>query len=578
MTEAEATRPLLGGDQPQIRLTHALLIGIIFLAAFTRLWRLGEPTECYFDEVYFPTTAAEILHGHEDAWEFYGHENTHPPLSKDLMAVGEAIFGTRDLHGGENTCWGDADDKDKRVSNDWAYKAFGYRFPGALAGIFSVVFVYLLARKLFKSEVAGLASAFLLSIDGLVLTQSRIATPDTFVLCFLLGSLYFLLRSPPAFTRLRDEPAGDGGEPGAGEAPPGLLARIGSTLKLGGSWPLAGLFLGAAAATKWNGAFVMAPIVIYFAWAIYNRWRDTDKDPRLREAERVLLVGAFASACGVVAAAAAYVVFGGLSWTVLLIGGVPFVLGIFVIAGGLIAIATEGRLRNTERGHLYLSAGYSFPLYFLVIPFGVYMAAYIPMFLEGHGLYHWWDLNRMAYEFHSSLGTPHPYESSLWSWPIDMRPVYFYLGTGRAKIYNLGNPIIFWMAIPALIFVFWQVVRTIRVRVEAGARLRVWGTFARDQFIPLFVILSYLSLWLALSAQKRALFLYHYQPALSIAVLALGYSCHRLWYHPHPWSRHIVIGFLAASFVTFLYFFPHWTAIDVPAWWDDSYYWFPSWS
>jgi hypothetical protein len=39
-----------------------------------------------------------------------------------------------------------------------------------------------------------------------------------------------------------------------------------------------------------------------------------------------------------------------------------------------------------------------------------------------------------------------------------------------------------------------------------------------------------------------------------------------------------VIGFLAVAFATFIYFFPHWTAIDVPTWLDDSYYWFPSWS
>jgi hypothetical protein len=39
-----------------------------------------------------------------------------------------------------------------------------------------------------------------------------------------------------------------------------------------------------------------------------------------------------------------------------------------------------------------------------------------------------------------------------------------------------------------------------------------------------------------------------------------------------------VIAFLAASFTSFVYFYPHWTAVDVPGWLDDSYYWFPDWS
>jgi dolichyl-phosphate-mannose--protein O-mannosyl transferase len=115
------------------------------------------------------------------------------------------------------------------------------------------------------------------------------------------------------------------------------------------------------------------------------------------------------------------------------------------------------------------------------------------MFFNGHGFAHLWDLNNSAYKFHSSLGSPHPYESSFWSWPIDFRPVYFYLGTGRAKIYNLGNPIIFWMAIPALFFTLWQGVRLIRIRVEEGARVRFFGKITREQLVPLFVIVTYLA-------------------------------------------------------------------------------------
>jgi dolichyl-phosphate-mannose--protein O-mannosyl transferase len=163
------------------------------------------------------------------------------------------------------------------------------------------------------------------------------------------------------------------------------------------------------------------------------------------------------------------------------------------------------------------------------------------------------------------------------SWPIDERPVYFYLGPGEAKIYNLGNPLIFWMSIPALFFVAWQAVKFIRVRVEAGSNVRVWGHLDEDRFRLAFVVIGYLTLWLALSTQGRALFLYHYQEALAFAILALGYTVHWLWYHPNQWGRWAAISFLAAAFATFVYFYPHWTAVDVPRWLDSSYFWFDSW-
>jgi dolichyl-phosphate-mannose-protein mannosyltransferase len=525
-------------SQP-IRLHHALLVGIIFLAAFTRLWRLGDPSSCYFDEVYFPTTGALIWHRDDAAWNFIGSENTHPPLSKEFMSIGEGIFGNKDLHGTENGCWPDSEDATKKTSNAWAFDMFGARFPGAVAGIFSVVFMYLIARRLFENEVAALASAFLLCMDGLVLTQSRIATPDTYVLCFMLGAVYFLLKR---------------------------------------NWLLSGVFLGATAACKWIGAFTIIPVVLYYAWTQFQDWRATEKEPSLREAERVMLVGAAGMVLGVILAGLIYVAQDNkLSWNVIIGGGIPILLGIFVIIGGLFAIFTDPHLRELPRSRVYLKAAYSYPLFFLAVPFAIYMASYIPMFAQGHGLSYWWDLNKSAYVFHSGLTATHPYQSKFYTWPIDMRPVFFYLGGGEAKIYNLGNPMIFWMSLPALAFCAWQAVKNVRLRVEHGARVRLWGQLSTQQWTLAFVVLCYLGFWFALSTQGRALFLYHYQEAYAFAVLALGFLMGWLWQHSNPLGKQMCIAYLVVVGITFIYFYPHWTAVDVSKWLDDSYYWFNSW-
>ncbi len=165
----------------------ALLISLLAATAFTRFYRLGTPGEFYFDEVFFPATGQEILRGDPEAWEWFGHENTHPPLSKLFMAGGMAFFGED--------------------------SAFGWRFFGALAGVGSVAFIYLLGKRLFESEVVGMAAAFLMVFEGLFFVQARMATPDTMLVFFILGAIYFLLSDRPL---------------------------------------LAGVFFGAALATKWT--------------------------------------------------------------------------------------------------------------------------------------------------------------------------------------------------------------------------------------------------------------------------------------------------------------------------------------
>ena len=150
-------------------------------------------------------------------------------------------------------------------------------------------------------------------------------------------------------------------------------------------WLLSGLFLGAAAACKWNGSFILIPLLLLFAWMAYTRWRETRPDPRLQSAEFVLLAGFAACVLGVLVAATIYAATDGLSETVVLVGGAILALGLCIIVGGLLAIASDSRLRSLPRAVVYLHTAISLPLFFVAVPFGVYMASYIPMFLNGGG-------------------------------------------------------------------------------------------------------------------------------------------------------------------------------------------------
>lgn len=151
-----------------------ILIIILLLSAFLRLFRLDYPNKYVFDEVYHSFTAKEFLAGSKVAWEWWttpppgvAYEWTHPPLAKEIM-----VFSMLITHS----------------NNAWAY-----RLPGVLFGILSVYLVYLLGLKLFKNKTAALISGFVFSIDGLNFVQSRTGMNDIYHVCFMLVSILFIL-------------------------------------------------------------------------------------------------------------------------------------------------------------------------------------------------------------------------------------------------------------------------------------------------------------------------------------------------------------------------------------------------
>src|SRR3990172_1532899 len=144
---------------------------ILFLAIFTRFWRLGIPDTYHFDEVYHAFTAKEMLLGNPAAWEFwntppagFAYEWTHPPLAKLFMAGGMIIFGIN---------------------------PFGWRFFGALAGVGIIFLVYLLTRKLFHSQFIALVASLLFIFENLLFVQSRIGMNDVYFMLFMLIALWF---------------------------------------------------------------------------------------------------------------------------------------------------------------------------------------------------------------------------------------------------------------------------------------------------------------------------------------------------------------------------------------------------
>jgi len=124
-------------------------------------------SETYFDEVYFVRAAEDYLKGRTP------YENTHPPLGKEIIALGIMFFG---------------------------YSPFGWRIASAFFAALMIPLTYVLGRDVTRSRLFGLVASVLLSVDFLHFTYARIATVDTFVVFFILLSWVIFLK----FHRQRD--------------------------------------------------------------------------------------------------------------------------------------------------------------------------------------------------------------------------------------------------------------------------------------------------------------------------------------------------------------------------------------
>ena len=145
------------------RLYLAIILGI---SALLRIFRLGTPNEVVFDEVYYVDGARDLLANGVELTNGKPEFVVHPPIGKWMIAIGIKLFGDNPI---------------------------GWRISAALFGVVSIYLIFLVARKLFKSDFLALLSAALASIDGIHLVMSRTALLDIFLMTFLFGAFTALI-------------------------------------------------------------------------------------------------------------------------------------------------------------------------------------------------------------------------------------------------------------------------------------------------------------------------------------------------------------------------------------------------
>jgi dolichyl-phosphate-mannose--protein O-mannosyl transferase/Gpi18-like mannosyltransferase len=159
------------------------LLGIgNFIVSFIGYWW---PSDKVFDEIYFARAGEEYLQN------LRIYENTHPPLSKLLIMLSIVLFGGMPAgHGlggwtGLNAIIGHMPNGDN---------SYGWRFLDVVFGALVVMLLYVFAKRITGSTLFATIAALLLSFDGMHFVQSRIGTPEGFVVFFATLAVYAFYR------------------------------------------------------------------------------------------------------------------------------------------------------------------------------------------------------------------------------------------------------------------------------------------------------------------------------------------------------------------------------------------------
>jgi dolichyl-phosphate-mannose--protein O-mannosyl transferase len=390
---------------------------VTLFAGVMRFWNLGSPKAVIFDETYYAKDAWALVHrGYEVNWDknvndliLSNNGNVpvptdaayvvHPPVGKYVIGLGELIFG---------------------------FNPFGWRFMTALLGTLAILMLCRIGRRLFRSTFLGCLAGALMAVDGLAFVMARTSLLDGVLMFFVLAAFGCLLIDRD---RAREKLAAALPADADGRVRPD--AHIAETTRFGWRpwrW-LAGLMLGLAIGTKWNGLYVLVAFcVLAVLWDVGSRKVAGAGRPYAAVLRHDVGLAFLAT---VLVAIATYV----MSW-------LGWILSPADGTGGYYRnwAATDGKGGSWT---------WLFPDWWRSL----------------------WHYEHEVYTFNINLSSPHTYQSNPWSWIVTGRPVsYFYESPAPGKdgcptdagekcareVLAIGTPLLWWVACFAILYVLWR--------------------------------------------------------------------------------------------------------------------------
>jgi dolichyl-phosphate-mannose-protein mannosyltransferase len=177
-------------------------------------------------------------------------------------------------------------------------------------------------------------------------------------------------------------------------------------------------------------------------------------------------------------------------------------------------------------------------------------------------------LHRTMLDANYNLTATHPYASTWWTWPLMLKPVFYWQGADNAALYFIGNPVVWWGAAVltgmALLGFLYRVLQA--GGFFGGAPLSL-GTYRL--WIPW---LGFIITLVPLTRIPRALFMYHYLSPLLFSILISILYLDR-WLPANKRRTVAVLGAVVAS-VGWLLVSPITYGFTVSTWWHSLVQWF----
>ncbi|MGW2933827.1 dolichyl-phosphate-mannose--protein mannosyltransferase [Streptomyces sp. NPDC001156] len=498
---------------------------VTLMAGLMRFWNLGSPRAVIFDETYYAKDAWALIHnGYEANWakdandlilKNHGHVAiptdaayvVHPPIGKYVIGLGELIFG---------------------------FDPVGWRFMTALLGTLAVLLLCRIGRRLFRSTFLGCLAGALMAVDGLQFVMSRTSLLDGVLEFFVLAAFGCLLIDRD---KTREKLAAALPVDADGRVRPDPYAA--ETTRFGWRpwrW-MAGLMLGLAIGTKWNGLYILAAFcVMALLWDVGARRVAGAGRPFATVLKRDTGITFLAT---VPVAVAVYLI----SW-------IGWILSPADGSGGYFRnwAATDGKGGNWT---------------------------FLPDWVRSL-----WHYEHEVYQFHVGLSSPHTYQSNPWSWLVVGRPVsYFYESPspGQAgcppdagdkcarEVLALGTPLLWWAACFAILYILWR-----------WAFRRDWRAGA----IACGIAAGYLPWFMY---QERTIFYFYAVVFVPFLCLAVAMMIGAIIGPPDRDERRRILGAVGAGVLVlliawnFIYFWPLYTgtAIPIDSW--RSRMWLDTW-
>jgi dolichyl-phosphate-mannose-protein mannosyltransferase len=500
-------------------------LAVTLLAAVLRLVDLGRPHSLVFDETYYVKDSWTIVH--------LGYEGTWPANPTDTSApTTDARFAA-----GETGIWSSAAEF---IAHPPLGKyliglgmllfgpdsAFGWRFTVAVLGIATVFLVAVITRSLFRSTFLGTLAGGLLAIDGQAIVMSRVSLLDGIVGFFVVAAFGTLLLDRRQAQRRTDAWAERRADVGR--------ATLWGPVLWWRPWLFAtGLVLGLATATKWTGMYFLAFFAVYSV--VSDMLMRRRAGVTFWSSSGLLQQAPVSFLLTVPVAAVTYVA----SWT-----------GWFVSKGGWDRdwIGSAGGQRWTG------------------------VLAWVPDSFQD-----WWHYQSEIYAFNIGLHTPHSYQANPLLWLLMQRPTsMYYVGTDAgqagcavdrcgAAITGIANPFIWYASVVAAVVLL--VLLVTRRRWEYG-------------FVLMGIAAGYLPWLLYVNRTVFQFYTIAFEPFLVMALAAVVGVVIGSRDDPRPRRTRALVWlgvYLVVVVLASAYWYPLWTALQMP--WDfiRSHYWLPSW-